>query len=148
MKKTKNKPIKKKIFPTWGWIVLGVILLAIIGLIVVLNVSLKTVALPQEITVAQAAKLHDQGAFILDVREPSEWIQFHIAGAKLIPLGELPNRLNEVPKDQTVVVVCRTGHRSAQGRDILLNAGYTHVTSMTGGLTEWQAQGMPTVSGQ
>ena len=87
------------------------------------------------------------GAFILDVREPSEWTQFHIQGATPIPLGSLPNRLAEVPKDRPVVVVCRTGHRSAQGRDILLQAGYTQVTSMTGGLTEWQAQGLPVASG-
>ncbi|MBU3927578.1 MAG: rhodanese-like domain-containing protein [Bacteroidetes bacterium] len=91
--------------------------------------------------------MRDQGAFILDVREQSEWDQFHIPGATLIPLGELPNRLNEVPKDKTVVVVCRTGHRSAQGRDILLNAGFTQVTSMTGGVTEWQAQRLETVTG-
>jgi rhodanese-related sulfurtransferase len=104
--------------------------------------------LPLEITVAQAAQNRDQGAFILDVREPSEWTQFHIPGATLIPLGDLPNRLNEVPKDRQVVVVCRTGHRSAQGRDILLQAGFTQVTSMAGGMTAWQAQGLPVATGQ
>ena len=92
--------------------------------------------------------MRDQGAFILDVREPSEWTQFHISGATLIPLGDLSNRLNEVPKDREVVVVCLTGIRSPQGRDILIKAGYTKVTSMTGGLTQWQAKGMPVVTGQ
>jgi rhodanese-related sulfurtransferase len=70
-------------------------------------------------------------------------VQFHISGATLIPLEDLPNRLNEIPKDREVVVVCRTGHRSAQGRDILTQAGFTNVTSMAGGMTEWQAQGLP-----
>ena len=58
------------------------------------------------------------------------------------------SRLSEVPKDRQVVVYCRTGNRSAQGRDILKNAGYTLVTSMAGGITQWQAQGLPVITGQ
>jgi rhodanese-related sulfurtransferase len=107
-----------------------------------------TAAFPKEITVAEAAQLRDQGAFILDVREQDEWNDYHIPGATLIPLGELPSRLNEVPQDQTVVVVCRSGNRSASGRDILLNAGFTQVTSMAGGVSSWRSQGLETVSGQ
>ena len=107
-----------------------------------------TAALPKEITVAEAAQLRDQGAFILDVREQDEWNDYHIPGATLIPLGELSSRLNEVPQDQTVVVVCRSGNRSASGRDILLNAGFTQVTSMAGGVSTWRSQGLETVSGQ
>jgi rhodanese-related sulfurtransferase len=147
MSKKKNIKTNKKVFPKWGWIALGIIVLAIVGLIVAPKIFNTSTHLPTEVSVAQAAKLRDQGAFILDVREQSEWDQFHIPGATLIPLGDLPNRLNEVPKDKTVVVVCRTGHRSAQGRDILLNAGFTQVTSMTGGVTEWQAQRLETVTG-
>jgi len=147
MSKKRNNKSSKKVFPKWGWVVLGIIVLAIVGVIVTPYIFTTTTHLPTEVSVAQAAKLRDQGAFILDVREKSEWDQFHIPGATLIPLGELPNRLNEVPKDKTVVVVCRTGHRSAQGRDILLSAGFSQVTSMTGGVTEWQAQGLETVTG-
>ena len=147
MKKSKSKSKTLKRFPIWGWmlIALGIISIVVIVLVTTLNSASAT---PTEVTVAQAVKLQDQGAFILDVREPNEWTQAHIAGATLIPLGELPNRLNEIPKDKTVVVVCRTGHRSAQGRDILLQAGFTKVTSMSGGLTEWQSQGQPVISGQ
>ncbi|MBE0696188.1 MAG: rhodanese-like domain-containing protein [Anaerolineaceae bacterium] len=101
------------------------------------------VSFPLEISVAQAAEKRDQGAFILDVRQPEEWDVLHIPGATLIPLGELPNRLNEVPKDREVVVVCRSGNRSQQGRDILLKAGYNQATSMAGGMNQWQAQGLP-----
>lgn len=89
------------------------------GFVVLQKSQPAAASLPVEITVDQAAQKHDQGAFILDVREPNEWTQFHIPGATLIPLGDLPNRLNGVPRDHEVVVVCRTGHRSAQGRDIL-----------------------------
>ncbi|KPL74328.1 hypothetical protein ADM99_01800 [Leptolinea tardivitalis] len=101
-----------------------------------------------EINVAEVAKLRDQGAFILDVREQSEWDELHIPGATLIPLGTLPNELTKIPKDKTVVVVCRTGRRSAQGRDILLNAGFENVTSMAGGVTEWKASGYPIETGK
>ena len=147
MKKNKGNKVNTKSFPVWGWILIAVGIISIVGIIFLIT-SNSISSIPTEVTVEQVMKLKDQGAFILDVREPSEWTQAHIAGATLIPLGELPNRLNEIPKDKTIVVVCRTGHRSAQGRDILLKAGFTNVTSMSGGLTEWQSQGQPVVSGQ
>lgn len=103
--------------------------------------------LPAEISVAQAFEKRAAGAFILDVREPSEWNEFHVPGSTLIPLGQLADRVSEVPQDQEVVVVCRSGNRSQQGRDILKQAGFTQVTSMTGGVREWQAAGYPIVTG-
>lgn len=107
-----------------------------------------TTALPAEISVADAAAKRDAGAFILDVRQPDEWNAVHIPGATLIPLDQLQARLNEVPKDQEVVVVCRSGNRSQQGRDILKNAGFSQVTSMAGGMNQWSAAGHPTATGQ
>ncbi|HSD85001.1 MAG TPA: rhodanese-like domain-containing protein, partial [Anaerolineae bacterium] len=89
----------------------------------------------------------DDGAFILDVRTPDEWNTVHIPGATLIPLDQLGSRLNEVPQDKEVVVVCHSGNRSKQGRDILKNAGFSQVTSMAGGMNQWQAAGLPTVTG-
>jgi rhodanese-related sulfurtransferase len=148
MKSKRKQPALRKSFPVWGWIVLAVILVAIVGVVFFQNSQSASNSIATEISVDQAAKLRDQGAFLLDVREQSEWTQFHIPGATLIPLGELPNRLTEVPKDKEVVVVCRTGHRSAQGRDILLKAGYTKVTSMAGGVTQWQSKGLPIATGQ
>jgi rhodanese-related sulfurtransferase len=106
-----------------------------------------TASLPDAVSVAEAAALRDAGAFVLDVREPDEWAQVHIPGAVLIPLGELPGRLAEVPRDRDVVVVCRTGHRSDIGRTMLRQAGFSRATSMDGGVTEWQAAGLPTESG-
>ncbi len=104
-------------------------------------------ALPAEVSVTEAARLRDAGAFVLDVREPAEWTEVHIPGATLIPLGQLSGRLDEVPLDRQVVVYCRSGNRSAPGRDILLAAGFTSVTSVTGGLGAWQAAGLPTEAG-
>jgi len=104
-------------------------------------------ALPAEVSVAEASSLRDAGAFVLDVRQPDEWAAGHIPDATLIPLGELQSRLAEVPKDAKVVVVCRSGNRSAQGRDILLAAGYPAVTSMAGGMNDWAAAGNATTTG-
>jgi rhodanese-related sulfurtransferase len=87
--------------------------------------------------------LYQDGAFVVDVRELSEWNQYHAPGTTLIPLGELASRLNEIPRDKPIVVVCRSGNRSQEGRDILLAAGFTQVTSMAGGLNEWRAAGYP-----
>ncbi|MGQ9903044.1 MAG: rhodanese-like domain-containing protein [Anaerolineae bacterium] len=104
--------------------------------------------LPPEVSVQEAASMRDQGAFILDVREPYEWEAVHIPDATLIPLGTLAQRVAEVPKDKEIVVVCRSGNRSQQGRDILLRAGFKRVTSIAGGMNQWSAAGFPTASGQ
>ena len=101
----------------------------------------------QEISVSQAAEKRDSGAFMLDVRQPEEWNELHIPEATLIPLGELSTRLSEVPKDQEIVVYCRSGNRSKEGADILTKAGFTNVVSMAGGINQWSAAGYPTVTG-
>lgn len=104
-------------------------------------------AMPAEISVPEAKAMQDSGAFMLDVREQSEWNEMHMPGATHIPLGELAGRVDELPQDKPVVVVCRSGNRSREGREILKQAGFTNVASMAGGMKDWQAQGLPTVSG-
>ena len=103
--------------------------------------------MPAEISVADARAERENGAFILDVRTQEEWDAGHIPEATLIPLDQLPARINEVPQDQRVVVVCRSGNRSAQGRDILKQAGWTLVTSMAGGMNQWTAAGYDFITG-
>lgn len=133
-------------------ILIGVALLAIVAFAAVLLSQNKpttaTKPLPMEVTPTEAAAMHDAGALVLDVREQSEWVAGHVAGATLIPLGELESRMSELPKDKDIVVICRTGVRSAQGRDTLLKAGFKRVTSMTGGITAWTSGGLPTVNGE
>jgi len=131
----------------WLWGLLGLVVIALGGFLIFEQNGAAVDAYPQEITVSQAAAKRQAGAFILDVRQPEEWADAHIPGSTLIPLGDLEGRINEVPKDQEIVVVCRSGNRSAQGRDILKQAGFTQVTSMAGGLNEWKADGYETVSG-
>jgi rhodanese-related sulfurtransferase len=132
------------------YILWGAIALVVLGLGAVWLMSRNTTAAssyPLEISVEEAVAKQEAGAFVLDVREPDEWNEAHIAGATLIPLGDLTARVNELPRDQEIVVVCRSGNRSAQARDLLLNEGFTQVTSMAGGLNQWKAVGYPTISG-
>jgi rhodanese-related sulfurtransferase len=109
--------------------------------------SIPAAAQPSETTVEQGRQKYDSGVFLLDVRLQEEWNEAHIPNTTLIPLNELKDRLSELPKDQEILVICRSGNRSKQGRDILLNAGFSSVTSMAGGLNQWKAAGYPTVSG-
>jgi len=131
----------------WWWVALLVVVaLAAVG-VWRLMATTAAAGAQLEISVAEAAAQRDAGAFILDVREPDEWEAVHIPGATLIPLDQLADRVAEVPADQPIVVVCRSGNRSRAGRDILIDAGFDQVTSMAGGLNEWQTLGLPTVSG-
>lgn len=145
---TSRKTGQKQPLPIWIWVGFGIILL--VGLFAALFMRPESTvgSLPPEISVAQAAEKRNSGAFILDVREQEEWDSVHIPDATLIPLGQLESRLSEVPRDQEIVVVCRSGNRSATGRDILRQAGFENVTSMAGGMNIWQAQGFPTASGR
>ncbi len=129
-----------------GILVVGITLLAIAvvaAAIAILNRG-SAGSLPATIAVQQADDLIRDGAFILDVRSQAEWDQSHIKGSTLIPLDQLSARLDEVPRDRDVLVVCRSGNRSQAGRSTLIQAGYTRVTSLGGGLTAWTAAGYPT----
>lgn len=99
--------------------------------------------LANEVSTDEAYKMYQQSStFTVDVRTQEEWDEYHAPNTTLIPLDQLQNRLSEVPKDKEILVVCRSGNRSQQGRDILLSAGY-NASSMAGGLKEWYAKGYP-----
>ncbi len=149
-----SRPASKPASKTLYWILGGLALLAVIvtaGVLVLQNGrGLNTAAaatLPKEISVQEAYAKRQDGAFILDVRQPEEWVDVHVPGSTLIPLGELDSRLSELPKDKEIVVLCRSGNRSQEGRDILTNAGFTQVTSVSGGINDWQSSGYETVTG-
>ena len=137
---------------TWLWMVIAaaVVLVGIIGFVLI-NPSTEpaevVAPLPAEISVDEAYAKYEAGTFLLDVRTPEEWVDYHAPNTTLIPLDELEARVAEVPSDQEVVVVCRSGNRSQIGRDILKQAGHTQVSSMTGGLKAWQSAGYPITSG-
>jgi rhodanese-related sulfurtransferase len=85
-----------------------------------------------------------EGLIVLDVREPDEWEAGHIEGAVHIPLMELPQRLDEVPSGQ-LLVVCKVGGRSAQAVGYLVQQGIDAI-NLDGGMVEWAEAGRPMVS--
>lgn len=82
---------------------------------------------------------------VIDVRNPSEWEIAHLSGATLIPLGELPQRVTELAHAREVVLYCHSGRRSAQGTQMLLELGFTHVSSLKGGIEAWAEKIDPTM---
>jgi len=82
---------------------------------------------------------------LLDVREPHEYQIARIPGSILIPLGDLPKRLNELDKDADIVAQCKSGGRSQKAVDLLKQNGFQHVRNMTGGITAWSDKVDPTV---
>jgi rhodanese-related sulfurtransferase len=80
--------------------------------------------------------------FLLDVREKQEMREGYISGAKLIPLGQLSNRMKELPKDREIVCVCRSGNRSRAAARQLIAAGYS-ASNMKGGMLAWGWSKLP-----
>ena len=74
---------------------------------------------------------------LLDVREPLEYELANIDGSRLIPLGELPDRLNELDRTQLTIVHCHSGQRSAQAVRMLRDAGFANVFNLEGGIARW-----------
>ncbi|MCM3884931.1 rhodanese-like domain-containing protein [Frankia sp. R82] len=87
----------------------------------------------------------DGAPLLVDVREPDEWSAGHIAGALHIPMGDVVARLDEVPRGQDIVVVCRSGRRSAAVTSYLAQGGW-QVRNLTDGMVAWQARGRPMVA--
>jgi phage shock protein E len=100
----------------------------------------------------KAAELHEKlkknsRLYILDVRQPEEFRSGHITSAKLIPLGELDRRMDEVPKGREVVCICATGHRSVPAVRKLSAAGYS-ASSMKNGMIAWRMAKLPVQKGK
>lgn len=133
----------------WLWLgIVGVVLMVLVaacGTAPAAQDAAVKEPLQEEISVDQAYELYDQGTFLLDVRTPEEWEDYHVEGTILIPLDELESRVDELPQDEEIVVVCRSGNRSQVGLDILRQAGISQSTSMARGLKGWYAAGYPLV---
>jgi phage shock protein E len=146
-KKGDRKKQAKAKFP-WLWAALGgLVLLVGVGALILWLVQ-PAPTHPAEITVAEAYGKYQAGTFLVDVRTVEEWNEVRVPGVPLIPLDELDERLDEIPAGEEIVVICRSGNRSKQGREILIEAGFTQVASMQGGIKEWQAAGHPVEEGE
>ena len=82
---------------------------------------------------------------VIDVRTPEEYEIAHISGARLIPLSELPDRVAELPRDEDIVLHCKSGARSARALSLLREQGFTRVKNMTGGIAAWSDEVDPDV---
>jgi rhodanese-related sulfurtransferase len=91
-----------------------------------------------------AANVPDEG-WLLDVREDDEWAAGHAPQATHIPLGQLGARTAELPQDQEIYVICRSGVRSARAAQALDGAGWPAV-NVGGGMQDWAAAGRPMVT--
>jgi phage shock protein E len=99
--------------------------------------------LPDTVDVQTVAEIMDRDDVVLiDVREQYEYDEAHIPGIILIPLGEIEQRLDEIPTDKTVIMTCRSGNRSGQATNILRQNGFDNVHNMSGGINEWISAGL------
>lgn len=93
----------------------------------------------------EAKKLVDNGALLLDVREPDEWCLERAPTAMLLPIGHLRLRQHELPRDRRIVVVCRSGGRSEAVTASLRRAGFDAI-NLAGGMCAWAAAGLPIIT--
>ncbi len=84
---------------------------------------------------------------IVDVREPDEFAQARIDGVVLMPISQFVARHAELPKDRPLLMLCAAGSRSTSATMYLLQAGWTDVRNVTGGMIGWQAAGLPVRNG-
>jgi len=100
----------------------------------------------EEITVDQLVLELNRGATIVDVREVDEYVEAHVPGVRLIPLGSIPDALDSLSRDETIYVICRSGARSLRAADMLLANGLDAV-SVSGGTMAWIQRGLDYVTG-
>jgi rhodanese-related sulfurtransferase len=94
-----------------------------------------------EVEVSGVSTILDAGGILLDVREPEEWVAGHAPGAIHMPLRQLPDRMADLAGDARIVVICRSGSRSALATEWLTTAGLD-AANLMGGMQEWAHAGM------
>lgn len=99
--------------------------------------------LPHEL----AAALASGTCQLVDVREPVEHAESHVAGAKLIPLGQIEARCGELDKTKPVMVMCQAGKRGAAAAEKLQALGFSQVRNLEGGILAWKSEGLPCATG-
>ncbi len=99
-----------------------------------------------EIDVERFASAHAQDATVIDVREAAEYVQGHVPGARLVPMGQLPSHIENLNRDEPVYVICASGNRSAAMTDLLTQSGID-AYSVAGGTTAWADSGRQIATG-
>lgn len=97
-----------------------------------------------EVDVREARRrLQDDNAVLLDVREADELREAAVPGALHIPLGQLNQKGNSLPKDRDLLVLCRSGNRSAMATEMLNRNGFDRAFNISGGIIAWSRAGLP-----
>ncbi|MCL3860790.1 rhodanese-like domain-containing protein [Actinotalea sp. K2] len=99
-----------------------------------------------EVSIDQLRAARADGAVVVDVREPGEYVQGHVPGARLIPLSQIPASAHELPSVEPVYVICASGNRSLRASELLGRAGI-NARSVRGGTRGWVDAGQPVVTG-
>jgi rhodanese-related sulfurtransferase len=99
-----------------------------------------------EISIAEFMPIHDQGVYLVDVREIDEYESGHVAGAINIPLSEFSSRVSELPGG-TIYMICRSGGRSMQACELCVDNGVSSVVNIAGGTLGWINAGNEVVVG-
>jgi rhodanese-related sulfurtransferase len=89
---------------------------------------------------------HSDGAYVIDVREPMEYLGGHVPGAELVPMSRITGYVDRLPKDREVYVICQSGNRSLSMASLLERFGVNAI-SVDGGTSAWSALGKPLVAG-
>ncbi|MFR9777610.1 rhodanese-like domain-containing protein [Micromonospora sp. MS34] len=100
----------------------------------------------REVDLAHFAAAHGEGAVVVDVREPFEYVEGHVPGARSVPLAQLPTVVGDLPRNRPVYVICASGNRSLAGAQFLARAG-VDARSVGGGTGGWVRSGRPVVTG-
>jgi rhodanese-related sulfurtransferase len=100
-----------------------------------------------EVDLATFSAAHRDGAVVIDVREPYEYVAGHVPGARLFPLSTLGSQVTELPRGVPVYVICASGNRSLAAADFLVRAG-VDAWSVAGGTGAWERASRPIVYGQ
>jgi rhodanese-related sulfurtransferase len=120
-----------------------------IFLIFIFIFSPMNAAAAQNVTPEGAYQLvaQNQDLYLLDVRTPAEYRQARLEGARLIPIDQLANRINELPSNRPILVYCAVGSRSAQVVNYLARRGYSEIYNLYGGIYSWAQRGYPVLTG-
>jgi rhodanese-related sulfurtransferase len=100
----------------------------------------------REVNLATFAAAHADGAVVIDVREPIEYVTGHVPGARLVPLGQLAMHLPDLPHGKRIYLICASGNRSLSAVGYLTRAGLD-AWSVAGGTNAWTQSGRPLVRG-
>lgn len=99
----------------------------------------------QELTPQEAQARLNSGALLIDVREQDEYDEVHAQPAQLLPLSELESRYQELPQDKELILICRSGARSARALQFLQSKGYSQLVNLKGGTEAWVNSDLPNI---